>query len=59
MDELKFWEIVQHAHDQSGGDMDVKCEAIKAEVSNLPKENAIAFSRFFDSMMDRAYSWPL
>ena len=59
MDELNFWEIVQHAQDQSGGDMDVKCEAIKAEVSTLPKVNAIAFSHFFDSMMDRAFSRPL
>ncbi len=59
MDELKFWEIVQNAHDQSGGDMDEKCEVIKTVVSELPKEEAIEFSRFFDSMMDRAYSWPL
>jgi hypothetical protein len=59
MDELRFWEIVQHAHDASGGDMDEKCEIITAVISKLSREEAIAFSRFFDSMSDRAYSWPL
>ncbi|HEX5637814.1 MAG TPA: DUF4240 domain-containing protein [Gammaproteobacteria bacterium] len=59
MDEPKFWSIVQHAHDESDGDMDEKCEAIKNSVAGLPKEEAIAFSRYFDEMMDKAYSWPL
>ena len=59
MDDLKFWEGVQHAHDQSSGDMDEKCDGIRTVVSTLPKDDAMAFSRFFDSMMDRAYSWPL
>lgn len=59
MDESKFWSIVQRAHDKSGGDMDEKCEAVKVSVASLPKEDAIAFSRLFDEMMDRAYSWPL
>jgi hypothetical protein len=59
MDELKFWDIVQHAHDQSAGDMDEKCEEVKVAVSKLSREDAIAFSQLFDEMMDRAYSWPL
>jgi hypothetical protein len=59
VDDQKFWGIVQHAHDQSGGDMDEKCEVIKKVVSKLPKDDAMAFAHFFDSMMDRLYSWPL
>ena len=59
MDELKFWEIVGAAHDQSNGNMDEKCELIKATLSKLPKDDARAFSAFFDAMMDRAYSWSL
>ena len=59
MDELKFWDVVQQAHNQSDGDMDEKCDAIKEAVANLSKEDAIAFSLFFDEMMDRAYSWEL
>ena len=59
MDDLSFWAIVQRAHDQSGGDMDEKCEAIKNEIAKLPKEEAEAFSHLFDAMMDKAYAWPL
>lgn len=59
MDDLKFWEMVQTAHDQSNGDMEEKCELIEAAVSALPKADAMTFSHLFDSMMDRAYSWPL
>lgn len=59
MDESKFWSIVQRAHVESGGDMDEKCEAVKTSVASLPKEDAKVFSRLFDEMMDRAYSWPL
>lgn len=59
MDEAGFWEIVQHAHDQSGGDMDGKCEQVKTAISKLSKEDARIFSILFDEMMDRAYSWSL
>jgi hypothetical protein len=59
MDEPRFWEILQRAHEESGGDMDEKCEIIAAVVSKLSREEAIAFSRHFDSTMDRAYSWAL
>jgi hypothetical protein len=59
MDESKFWGIVQGAHDESGGDMDEKCEAVKTSIASLSKEDAIVFSHLFDEMMDKAYSWPL
>ena len=59
MDESKFWGIVQRAHDESGGDMDEKCEAVKTSIASLSKEDAIVFSHLFDEMMDKAYSWPL
>ena len=59
MNSQRFWEVVQNAHDQSNGDMERKCEVIEAVVSSLSKRDAIAFSRSFDLMMDRAYSWML
>lgn len=59
MDELRFWEVVQLAHDQANGDMDEKCKRIKTALSQLPIEDAKQFAHLFDSMMDRAYSWPL
>ena len=59
MDENQFWQIVQSAHDASGGDMDRKCEALRKEIATLPKDDALAFAEQFDAMMDKAYHWPL
>jgi hypothetical protein len=59
LDEHKFWSLIQHANDLADGDMDEKCEAIKAALAALPKSEAIAFSTLFDAAMDRAYSWSL
>lgn len=59
MDEAKFWAIVQRSHDGSRGDMEKKCTALTAEISRLPRDEAIGFARLFDAMMDKAYSWPL
>lgn len=59
MDEVKFWAIVNAAHDKSGGDMDSKCELIRDAVSKLSKGEAAAFLLAFDSKMDAAYSWEL
>ncbi len=59
MNEDKFWELVQKAHNFSGGDMDKKCSKIKATIASLPKNDALDFLRIFYAMMDIAYSWPL
>lgn len=59
MNEQRFWELIQAAHEQSNGDMDGKCKSVKSAISNLSIEDAISFSKIFDGMMDRAYSWPL
>jgi hypothetical protein len=32
---------------------------VTAAISALPKDDAVAFSHFFDAMMDRTYHWPL
>jgi hypothetical protein len=59
MDENGFWKVVQRVHDESGGDMDRKCDALRQQVSALPKDDALAFAQHFDAMMDKAYSWLL
>lgn len=59
MDEAGFWEIVQRVHDESGGDMDDKCERVRAAVGALPPADARAFAKIFDTLMDRAYTWSL
>jgi hypothetical protein len=59
MDETEFWELVQRAHDGASGDMDRKCEVLKAEIGKLSKNEANDFAILFDTMMDRAYSHQL
>lgn len=59
MNEQKFWEVIQVAHDQSHGDMDSKCETVKASIRKLSSDDATTFSNIFDEMMDRAYTWSL
>ncbi len=59
MDEQKFWDLIQSAHIQSNGDMDGKSQVIKESISKLSTEDATVFLDIFDSMMDKAYSWPL
>jgi hypothetical protein len=48
MDEIRFWEIVQRVHAQSGGDMRLKCDSIRAEISSLSKSDAQAFMDIFE-----------
>ena len=55
----KFWKIIEDAHAQANDNMAKKCEAIKEEIAKLSKSDALAFSRLFDTMMDRAYTWGL
>ena len=59
MYEAKFWEIIQNTHEKSDGDMDEKCELLRDALARLSRQDAVDFSRLFDAMMDRAYSWPL
>ena len=59
MDEAGFWEVVQHAHDAAGDDMDRKGEVLKSEIAKLTKIDGLAFADLFDAMMARAYSYQL
>jgi hypothetical protein len=59
VDESQFWELVQRAHDAASNDMDRKCEALKAEVGKLSRNEACDFAVLFGTMMDRAYSHKL
>ena len=59
MDENQFWSLVQSAHDSARGDMDEKCELIKASITQLTPAEAAEFSRLFRRAMSRAYDWQL
>jgi hypothetical protein len=55
----EFWAMIQRVHDRSQGEMDAKCQLLQAELRKLTPADAAAFSDIFDSVNDRAYSWPL
>jgi len=59
MNKDKFWELIQIAHQQSAGDMDRKCDSLKACLNGISSEDVITFSKLFDEEMVRSYSWPL
>ncbi|MBY6240624.1 DUF4240 domain-containing protein [Methylosinus sp. Sm6] len=59
MDETNFWQIVERVHRAAGDDMELKCRIIERDISALPAAEALDFARLFDTMMGRAYRWPL
>jgi Protein of unknown function (DUF4240) len=59
MDESRFWELVQRAHDAASDDMDQKCKALMAEIGSLSSNEASDFAILFDTMMARAYCYEL
>lgn len=59
MDEDKFWQLIESAHQDSHGGMDLKCEKIKLAISHLSADEANAFYNIFNQMMNKAYSWSI
>lgn len=57
MDKGAFWQIVQETHDATAGDMDAKCNAIRARLLSLSATDVLASCEHFDRAMDRAYDW--
>ena len=54
MDEKKFWEVVQAAHDVHPGDMDRKSDLLKEALAQLPESEAVRFLEIFDERMANA-----
>jgi hypothetical protein len=59
MDDDEFWAIVEECHAASRGNMDRKDELIKAAISRLSREEALALYQIFQRMMYTAFTWPL
>src|SRR5262249_9768134 len=57
--ENKFLAIVEECDVASGGDMDRKDQLIKAAISRLAGDEALAFYEIFHRMMDTAFAWSL
>lgn len=54
-----FWKLIADVSKQSAGDMDAKVKALTARLEAMDATEVLAFSREFDAMMDRAYTWGL
>ncbi len=55
----EFWDIVDRVHLASGGDMEMKCQLLRAELEKLSAETLYSFDNHFDDCDDTAYSWDL
>lgn len=55
----EFWQIIADVNEQSAGDMDTKVDLLTKHLQPLDAEQVLAFSRIFDSMMDKAYTYDL
>jgi Protein of unknown function (DUF4240) len=56
MTDDQFWAIVDHVHDASEGDMDLKEQLIKAAISRMSHQEAQDFYQPFERAMDAAFS---
>jgi len=54
-----FWEIVDRVNIDSNGVMDEKCELLKEELMSLANDEIISFSKHFNELNIKAYSWEL
>lgn len=59
MTTAEFWEIIEKVHQQSGGDMDQKCELLRERLMELDPEGIRSFRAHFDEADRRAYDWGL
>ena len=55
----KFWHIIEIVHADSGGNMDRKCQLLKAHLSTLKSDDLRGFLVQFDSADAAAYTWGL
>jgi hypothetical protein len=59
MDETAFWEIVDTARDEAGGDATEQAEAVVERLTGLDPEAVTDFARHFEARFDRTYRWDL
>ena len=55
----EFWEIIDHVHRESAGEMDRKCALLQAELDRRTADEVHGFFTRFDTLHDEAYTWPL
>lgn len=59
MNQETFWKIIGEVNNESGGEMEIKPDLLTKRLKAMDAGEILSFSRVFDSMMDRAYTWDL
>lgn len=54
-----FWKIVNEIHNDSKGDMDVKCELLEERLFALDSEDLVAFFYTFDEYNRLSFTWEI
>jgi hypothetical protein len=59
MDEAEFWQLVDGAREEAGGDPEEQADLLVERLVRLDPEAVLDFARHFESRYDRAYRWDL
>jgi hypothetical protein len=59
MDETEFWELVDAAREDAGGDPEEQADLLVERLLRLDPEAVLDFARHFESRYHRAYHWDL
>lgn len=56
MDQSQFWQIIEQAKQESGGDGERQVELVKSQLNMLPLEDVKAFERIYQFYHGRSYN---
>jgi hypothetical protein len=59
MDETEFWDIINSAREEAGGDPDDQADLVVERLLQLDPDSVLDFARHFESRYHRAYHWDL
>ncbi|EFE69933.1 conserved hypothetical protein [Streptomyces viridosporus ATCC 14672] len=59
MDETEFWELVDTAREEAGGDPEEQADLLVEQLVRRDPEAVLDFARHFESRYHRAYRWDL
>ncbi|GAA1424567.1 DUF4240 domain-containing protein [Streptomyces thermospinosisporus] len=59
MDEAQFWELIDAAREDAGGDPEEQADLLVERLVQLDPESVLDFARHFESRYHRAYTWDL
>jgi Protein of unknown function (DUF4240) len=57
MDETEFWEIIDSARQDAGGDPEEQADLVVERLTGLDPDSVLDFARHFESRVARAFRW--